>query len=1701
MSFRAFAFALVVAPVAVPAFAEEAAAPAAVSYYKQIRPIFQANCQGCHQPAKANGEYVMTAFDRLAKGGESGEAAIVAGKPDESHLLGEITPKDGKAEMPKGKPPLADVEIQLIRKWIEEGAKDDTPSNAVQRYDAEHPPVYTRLPVVTAIDYSPDGQLLAIAGFHEVLLQKADGSGLVGRLVGVSERIESVRFSPDGKKLSVAGGLPCRMGELQIWDVEKKSLELSVPVTFDTIYGASWSPDGTKVAVGCADKTVRAFDVATGTQIFFNGAHDDWAVDTTFGIDGKHIVSVGRDMAAKLYETETQRFVDNITSITPGALKGGLQAVARHPSRDNVLLGSSDGIPRIYRTERVTTRVIGDDANLIRRYPPIPGRIFAVDFAPDGKTIAVGSALDGKGWVYTYSSDYDDMMPDEIKGIVQKVVGGQSAEELKKLEEYVTKDVKLLTQTELPTAVYAMSYSPDGKTIAVSGGDGKLRRIDATNGTVSGEFPVIDVNAGSQAAPVEAPAAPAVAQSEASAVETLPPGTEVASLAVSPEAIELTGPYAYVQVLVTAKLNNGDTVDVTRLSKYQPAGAAKINVTPAGMVTCAGNGGGSLQISAFGKTVEVPVTIEGFEQSKPLSFIEDVNPVLSKIGCNQGTCHGAKEGKNGFKLSLRGYDAIFDIRALTDDHASRRVNVASPDDSLMLLKSTGAAPHVGGQLIKPGDPYYSIIRRWIAEGANLNLADSKPTKIDVLPTNPVVQMLGSKQQVRVVATYPDGHRRDVTREVFIESGNTDVASTTSTGLITVLRRGEAPVLARYDGAYAATTVTAMGDRNGFAWQEQPAWSEVDRLVAGKWKRLKILPSDLCNDYEFIRRVTLDMTGLPPTPEDVRAFVADPRDTRIKRNALIDQLVGSEGFIVYWTNKWADMLQVNGKFLAREGATAFRAWIRNEVSNNTPYDQFAFKVLDASGSNKDNPAASYFKILREPDLMMENTTHLFLGVRFNCNKCHDHPFERWTQDQYYQTTAYFSRVGLDRDPASEARTIGGTAVEGAKPLYEIVVDRPQGETKHLRTGNVVTPTFPYPADHPSSPEMSRREELARWITSPDNQYFAKSYVNRIWGYLMGAGLIEPLDDIRAGNPASNPELLDWLTKDFIAHGFDVRHLMKTISKSRVYQLSIATNDWNQDDAQNYSHALARRLPAEVLFDSIHQVTGSASHIPGMAVGMRAAALPDSEISTTDGFLANLGRPVRESACECERVNDLQLGPVMALMSGPTVGDSLSDQTNVIAKLVADNPDNAKLVDELSMRILNRPAPAEEINAATAAMQQLDVEHQELVADLAKYEQDFAPVLAEREAKRQGQIAAAQKAHDDYAASIKAREDAAEAERQAKIAAAQAEVNAYEAALPQKSAEWLASATAQPTAWAPVVVDPARSTNGTGGGAIEVMDDKSVFVSGMSNKKGEYVLTAETDLTGVTGFKIEALTDSRLPGMGPGRAPNGNFVITEFEVEIAPKSAPDQKTKVELQNAKADYSQGGFDVGQAIDGQHPEGVNGWAIHDQMGKSHSAVFECKAPAGHEGGSILTIKIDQKYSDNLHTIGRFRISMTKSAAPLQFGLPENIVQIAQIAADQRNDEQKKAVAEFFKAQDGEFKAKAAALAEAQKPRPEDPQLVSLRAALADSQKPLPMDPQLARLKRAVDLSSQQLGSKRLTVAQDYAWALINSPAFLFNR
>lgn len=775
------------------------------------------------------------------------------------------------------------------------------------------------------------------------------------------------------------------------------------------------------------------------------------------------------------------------------------------------------------------------------------------------------------------------------------------------------------------------------------------------------------------------------------------------------------------KLLVSGRMPNGYWVDLTQEATFQPANQL-LRRDAKGYFLPVKPGKTTLFVRAGGKQTRVSVLVKSMA-SPPISFVREVMPILSKAGCNVGTCHGSAKGKNGFKLSLRGYDPEFDYHALIQDISGRRFNRAQPKESLMLLKPTQGVAHQGGLVFEENSRFYPILYRWIAEGVKSDTASvGRAHRLSVLPANPVISLPGMRQSLIVLAHYPDGTTRDVTRDAIFTSTMPETVSVTSEGQVTAVRRGEAAILVRYEGNYAANRVTVIGDRKGYQWVAQPQYNYIDKLVDAKLKRVKSLPSGLCTDAEFIRRVSLDIIGMPPTPEETRAFLADKTPSRIKRARLIDKLLESPDYVENWTNKWADLLQCNRKYLSEKGVWKFRSWIKEQIAANRPYDAFVREILTSAGSSFEHPAAAYWRVARDPNTATENITQLFLGVRFSCNKCHDHPFERWTQKQYYQFAAYFGRVGLKPGIA-----------EGDEVVYE----RSEGEVRHPKTNRVVPAAYPYTFPAKLNRGETRREKLAAWLAAPENPYFAKSFANRLWSYFLGKGIIDPVDDIRQGNPPSNPELLEALTADFIRSGFDIKHLIRTICNSRVYQSSIKTNQWNADDLINFSHAIPRRLTAEQLMDALSRATGSMQRYPGVPAGFRAVQLPDSTVAA-GGFLDLLGRPPRESPCECERSSTVSLSQTLNLINSPTILDAIADKRGRIARLIEKDPSERQIIEEMFLAALCRFPTEKEIKQALplfdlspAAIREV----QDRYGDMDEY-------LDEAEAKRMAKIEAAQ-----------------------------------------------------------------------------------------------------------------------------------------------------------------------------------------------------------------------------------------------------------------------------------------------------------------------------------------------------------------------
>ncbi len=670
-----------------------------------------------------------------------------------------------------------------------------------------------------------------------------------------------------------------------------------------------------------------------------------------------------------------------------------------------------------------------------------------------------------------------------------------------------------------------------------------------------------------------------------------------------------------------------------------------------------------------------------------VTFLRDVAPILNKTSCTSGPCHGAAKGKNGFKLSLRGYDPQFDYEALLYDLSGRRFNRAEPARSLMLAKPTQSVAHGGGLRFDKKSPYYTTIYNWIAQGVPYgDPAKDSVTALEVEPREVAMAAPGATAQVKVTARFADGQLRDVTREATIESNSPTVAKVDVASLVSGERVGEATLLVRYQGKYSTIPVQILNPKPGFAWKPLPQNNYIDQHIDAKLQKLKIQPSPATDDATFLRRVTVDLTGQLPSPDDVRAFLADPAPSKLKRDRKIDKLVVSPAFVDHWTVKWSDLLQSSRKFLGEKGTYGFREWIRESIAANKPYDKMVRELLTSRGSTYDDPAGNYFRATRDAKPTMEKTTQVFLGVRMVCAQCHDHPFEKWTQNQYYQMSAFFSAVGLR--PGYEV---------GEEILYD---QRADYEMKHPKDSRVVAPEFLIasltPTKIPAGPQ--RRDALAEWLVSKQNPFFAKAVANRLWSYFFGKGIIDPVDDIRASNPPVNPALLEALTKDLTDHNFDLQSLMRTIVKSRSYQASFVTNEWNALDADNFSHALPRRLNAEPLMDAVEAAAGARPNFPEVPEDTNASQVPDPHVGA-EGFLDLFGRPTRESACECERRTDFSLPQALNLINGKTISVAVADPKGRVAKNVLAGKTDAAMVEDLYLATLSRLPSKGEADSGT------------------------------------------------------------------------------------------------------------------------------------------------------------------------------------------------------------------------------------------------------------------------------------------------------------------------------------------------------------------------------------------------------------------
>ncbi|MBX7103479.1 MAG: DUF1549 and DUF1553 domain-containing protein [Gemmataceae bacterium] len=752
------------------------------------------------------------------------------------------------------------------------------------------------------------------------------------------------------------------------------------------------------------------------------------------------------------------------------------------------------------------------------------------------------------------------------------------------------------------------------------------------------------------------------------------PAAPVAKLAVYPPDVRLATSRDRATFVVQWTEPDGITRDITAEAQIDWANDKLVNRI-GNVLTPAADGQTTMTVRHGGQSVVVPVIVTQAAADRPISFKLDVMPVFMRAGCNAGSCHGAARGKDGFRLSLFGFDADGDFHRLTREQPGRRLNLAFPDESALLEKAAGKVPHTGGEKFREGDEYYAAIRRWIEAGTPNDPATlPTPVALDVYPRSMVLNGTGASQRMVVRATYSDGTVRDVTRLALFLTNNDVTAKINPDGVVTAGNRGEAFVMARFATFTVGSQVMVLPKDLKFTWPEVQEFNYIDGLVHDKLKKLRITPSEVCTDEVFLRRVTIDITGLLPTVEEYDRFMADPSPD--KRAKLVDELLSRKEFAELWVLKWAELLQVrSGDQVSPKAMVLYFNWLQDKIARNVPTNEWVAELLSASGGTFDNPATNYYQTERDRLKVTENVAQVFMGMRIQCAQCHNHPFDRWTMNDYYGFVSFFSQIG--RKPGDDPREL-------------IVFNTGGGETRHPVTGQVMKPKF-LGGDVADVAGKDRRGVLANWLASDKNPYFAMNLANIVWAHFFGQGIIHEVDDVRVSNPASNPELLAEMGRKFTEYKYDFKRIVRDICLSRTYQLATQTNPSNEADTRNFAHGAIRRIRAESMLDVLLQVTETKEKFPGLPLGARAVEIGDGARSTY--FLTTFGRASRETVCSCEVKLEPTLSQSLHLLNGRTTTDKIA-QGAVVAKMLREKKSPEAIVENLYLRCLSRkPTPAE------------------------------------------------------------------------------------------------------------------------------------------------------------------------------------------------------------------------------------------------------------------------------------------------------------------------------------------------------------------------------------------------------------------------
>jgi WD40 repeat protein len=1277
--------------------------------------LLKAECFACHNQEKKKGGLVLTSRERLLEGGDSG-LVVVPGKLEESSLA-RVLLKDADPHMPP-KRQLTDAQIKVVREWIRDGfiwnqaALEEEEAVKPIRLGALpqsfrpvlalalspgggklavgrggmvviHDTVQTNLPVlaefeahqdaVQSLAWSADGRWLASGGFRRLVLWS--GASFKPERVwtnGLAGRVTSIRFSGDGQLL-LADSVGGQGGFVRLLSLENGKLVASWRAHEDTIFDMDLSRDGRQLVTASGDKLIKVWDLVSKKELARLERHTAQVLAVAFNTNATQVVSGGADQQLKVWDVETRHTASGL-----GRHSEAITAVAWPGAGQTIVASTESGALFTYKNLKVHSGRESSESGDERKLGAVGDAVHCLAVSPDAKTIFAGTQ----------------------DGMVE-------------------------------------AWNSEGKLLA--------RLAPSTNGPTPAVADPLDSSDNQREV---APASFSVPRLTMASSRRLPAKGEIVSLSAEPGQVHLRADSLRHGLLITAHTADGFAVDVTAVTRFSAGRSAPFEFTTSGEVLARHPGEGVVTAHFNGRRVEVPVKVYGelkgspserrasarhesivsqqagrepgapFPEGRgtdistalappPASFLRDVLPALSKAGCNAGPCHAKPEGQNGFRLSVFSYDPKSDYHEIVREYRGRRIFPAAPDESLLIQKPTAAVPHEGGLRFARGSDTHQLLVRWMREGMAYSRTNEPVLERIVVFPKERRYHKGATQRLLVQAHYSDASIRDVTRLAAFNSNDKEIATVDEEGRISVgTLAGQGVVVARYMGLVADSQILVPADRllpeSRYASLSRNNF--IDELAYSHFQQLGLLPSDLCTDAEFLRRASLDAIGVLPAPEEVREFLASggsPSDAALngserqtqkadRRRALIDRLLDRPEYADYWANKWADLLRPNPDRVGVKSVFVFDQWLRESFRRNQPYDQFVRDILLAEGTNhRDGPAVVY-RDRREPAELATMFSQLFLGTRLECARCHHHPNEKWSQDDFYQFAAFFGPV-KQKGAGLSPPISGGT---------ETFFFAPGGKNvKHPVTGVAMSPrALEGPAAEIPS-DTDPRRELVHWVTATDNSFFARAAVNRVWAECFGRGLVEPVDDFRISNPCVNPPLLDALAADFARQGYDLKRLLRTIMESRLYQLSTTPNESNLADTRNFSRAYRRRLSAEVLLDAVNDVTGVPDTFAAMPAGSRATQAWSYKMESP--LMDAFNRPNPSSDPPCERDRQLSVMQSLHLMNSKALQAKLSSKTGRAWQL-ADSPRSpVEIVTELYLATLCRPPSDEELKLATGA----------------------------------------------------------------------------------------------------------------------------------------------------------------------------------------------------------------------------------------------------------------------------------------------------------------------------------------------------------------------------------------------------------------